>query len=222
MRKYRRLTYLDREILQELLRKGLNFTEISKKLGFHPSTISRELKRNKGLRGYRSKQADQLALSRREQTRYFRKLDGDLKQLVTKLINLKCMVERKSRFNIFKKLETRKAKAVSKKTINALRKEKIKSITNDRGLEFFDHKSVSDKLKVPVYFCDPYSSHQRGTNENRIGVLRQYLPKKTDLANLTQKTLDKIQLEINNRPMKCLGWKTPFEVYYNINCALTS
>jgi IS30 family transposase len=59
---------------------------------------------------------------------------------------------------------------------------------------------------------DTYSSFQRGTNENRIGILRQYLPKKTDLTELSNRDLKKIEFEINNRPMKCLDWLTPFEV----------
>jgi transposase, IS30 family len=77
---------------------------------------------------------------------------------------------------------------------------------------------VSQKLKIKVYFCDPYRSQQRGTNENRIGILRQYLPKGMDLKNLHGRTLKKIEFEINNRPMKCLDWRTPYEAMMKIRC----
>jgi IS30 family transposase len=76
----------------------------------------------------------------------------------------------------------------------------------------------NNKSKVKVYFCDPYSSYQRGTNENRIGAIRQYLPKKTDLTNLTNKDLKKIEFQINNRPMKCLDWMTPVEFMMEKSC----
>ncbi|MCB9024968.1 MAG: IS30 family transposase [Bdellovibrionaceae bacterium] len=74
------------------------------------------------------------------------------------------------------------------------------------------------KQKIKVYFCDPYSSYQRGTNENRIGILRQYLPKKTDLTSLTNQQLEKIEFEINSRPMKCLDWRTPMEFMMEKSC----
>jgi len=69
-----------------------------------------------------------------------------------------------------------------------------------------------------VYFCDPYSSYQRGTNENRIGILRQYYPKKTDLTKLTNQELEVIEFKINNRPMKILDWMTPYEVMMGKSC----
>jgi IS30 family transposase len=122
------------------------------------------------------------------------------------------LVDRKSRFNKFIKLNRRLSSGVTNKTVKALSGLPCKSITNDRGLEFADHERLSQKLKIKVYFCDPYSSYQRGTNENRIGILRQYFPKKTELKNLHWKQLRKVEIEINNRPMKCLDWKTPYEV----------
>jgi transposase, IS30 family len=122
------------------------------------------------------------------------------------------LVDRKSRYNKFIKLNRRLSSGVTNKTVKALAGLPCKSITNDRGLEFADHERLSQKLKVKVYFCDAYSSYQRGTNENRIGILRQYFPKKTELKNLHWKQLRKVEIEINNRPMKCLDWKTPYEV----------
>lgn len=122
------------------------------------------------------------------------------------------LVDRKSRYNKFVKLNRRLAPKVTAATIKALKGLPVASITNDRGLEFADHKSCSSKLKVKIFFCDAYNSSQRGTNENRIGILRQYFPKKTDLRNINNKMIRKVEFEINNRPMKCLDWKTPYEV----------
>jgi IS30 family transposase len=122
------------------------------------------------------------------------------------------ITDRKSRFNKFRKLNRKLSPKVTKETVIALNGLPVKSITNDRGHEFADHQSCAKKLKIKIYFCDPYSSYQRGTNENRIGVLRQYFPKGTDISKLTNKELKKIEFEINNRPMKILDWLTPYEV----------
>lgn len=122
------------------------------------------------------------------------------------------LTDRKSRYNKLRKLDGRKAKKITKETAKALKTLPIRSITNDRGQEFSDHQRCAKKLKVKVYFCDAYSSYQRGTNENRIGILRQYLPKGKDLKKLSQEELNSIEFEINNRPMKCLDWLTPYEV----------
>ncbi|HXH31280.1 MAG TPA: IS30 family transposase [Bacteriovoracaceae bacterium] len=128
------------------------------------------------------------------------------------------LVDRKSRFNKFIKLNRRFAPKVTAATIKALKGLPVASITNDRGLEFADHKNCSRKLKVKIFFCDAYTSSQRGTNENRIGILRQYFPKKTDLRNISNRAIRKVEFEINNRPMKCLEWKTPYEVMMKKSC----
>ena len=122
------------------------------------------------------------------------------------------ITDRKSRFNKLRKLNRRLARRVTKETVIALAGLPTRSMSNDRGTEFADHKRCAKKLKVKVYFCDPYSSYQRGTNENRIGILRQYLPKKSSLNRIGNVKLEKIEFEINNRPMKCLDWRTPYEV----------
>jgi IS30 family transposase len=128
------------------------------------------------------------------------------------------LVDRKTRFNKFIKLNRRLASKVTAATIKALKGLPVASITNDRGLEFADHKSCSSKMKVKIFFCDPYTSSQRGTNENRIGILRQYFPKRTDLKSISNKMIRKVEFEINNRPMKCLDWKTPYEVMMKKSC----
>jgi hypothetical protein len=90
------------------------------------------------------------------------------------------VTDRKSRFNKLRKLDGKHAKKVTRETAKALKGLPIKTMSNDRGQEFSDHQNYEKKSKVKVYFCDPYSSYQRGTNENRIGAIRQYLPKKTE------------------------------------------
>ena len=84
-----------------------------------------------------------------------------------------------------------------------------RSLTWDRGLEIAKHKTLTVATSVKVYFCDPHSLWQRGTNENTDRLLRQCLPKRTDLSSYRQSQLDKIALRLNLRPRKTLGFETP-------------
>ena len=131
-------------------------------------------------------------------------------------------VERKSRVVKLRKLSRKTASKTAAATVSLLKNLPRKTITNDRGQEFQAHQQVADALRVKIYFCHPYTSSERGTNENRIGILRQYLPKKSKLANVSRYQIQKIETKINNRPMKCLDWRTPLEVLSGQNVALIS
>jgi IS30 family transposase len=88
-----------------------------------------------------------------------------------------------------------------------------KTLTYDRGKEMAEHERLARQLKIQLFFADPYSPWQRGTNENTNGLLRQYLPKGTDLSGYTQRELTAIASRLNTRPRKCLNFATPLEVY---------
>jgi len=122
------------------------------------------------------------------------------------------LVERHSRFTTLLKVPSKDTAVVvaaltrhARKLPAALRR----SLTWDRGLEMAKHKTFTMATDVKVYFCDPQSPWQRGSNENTNGLLRQYLPKKADLSCYSQSDLDEIALRLNQRPRKRLGFQTP-------------
>ena len=88
-----------------------------------------------------------------------------------------------------------------------------KTLTYDRGKEMAEHERLAARLAIRIFFADPYSPWQRGTNENTNGLLRQYLPKGTDLSGYTQRELNAIAHRLNTRPRKCLNFATPLEVF---------
>jgi IS30 family transposase len=130
----------------------------------------------------------------------------------TKNSHIATLVERHSRFTILVKVpskDTATVVAALSRHVRKLPASLRRSLTWDRGLEMASHKTFTVATNVKVYFCDPQSPWQRGTNENTNGLLRQYFPKRTDLSDYTQAELDKVALRLNQRPRKTLGFETP-------------
>ncbi len=312
---YKQLTEGQRYQIQALLRNGFNQSAIAAQLKVSASTISRELRRNTGLRGYRPKQAHERALNRRhgaekhqkmtqemEQTviHYLQKdwspeqISGHLKRLGGSWVShetiyqflikdkhfggslykhlrqsrkkrkkrygmcerrgqinnrvsiedrpaliekrerigdweidliigkshrqaLVTLVDRLSLKTLIAKVERKQSSLVAKAAIRLLRPYKERatySITSDNGKEFSDHKKISKTLGVDFYFAHPYSSWERGTNENTNGLIRQYFPKKSSFEEITDKDLRFVMNRLNSRPRKCLGYRTPDEVFH--------
>ena len=129
---------------------------------------------------------------------------------------LSTFVERKSRFLIAQVMENRKSLTLNFHCFTAFKDiptNLIKTFTVDRGKEFAGYVDIENTLNIDVYFADAYASWQMGTNENTNGLLREFYPKKFDFSSINQKELDNIVTIINNRPRKCLGYKTPAEVF---------
>jgi IS30 family transposase len=126
------------------------------------------------------------------------------------------LVERRSRFTMLVKVKgkdsTNVVTALSKQ-IQSLPTALRRSLTWDRGMELAQHKRFSVATDVAVYFCDPQSPWQRGTNENTNGLLRQYFPKKTPLSGFSQADLNKVARLLNERPRKTLAFQTPAECF---------
>src|SRR5450755_2432777 len=130
----------------------------------------------------------------------------------TKNSHIATLVERHSRFVALVKVpskDTTTVVAALSRHVRKLPASLRRSLTWDRGLEMAKHKSFTVATDVKVYFCDPQSPWQRGTNENTNGLLRQYFPRRTDLSGYAQSDLDKIALRLNQRPRKTLGFETP-------------
>ncbi len=314
---YRHLSEEERYQIDDLRREGLNQQEIAHQLGRSKCTLSRELRRNKGLRGYRPRQAQHKAnerLTQRAQSNTKRvsaaaidyaikhleqdqwspeqianriKIDGlerisheTIYQLVLAdkqaggdlYTHLRCkkkkrkrygtstskrgkipnrvgieqrpsivetrqrigdwegdtiigshkggaviasMVERKSRFTVLVKANDKSTANVihglnaSLKSISSL----VHTITLDNGKEFSQHEVMANCLDADIYFAQPYHSWERGLNENTNGLVRQYFPKKIPFDSMKGSELQRVANKLNNRPRKCLGYKTPMEVF---------
>jgi transposase, IS30 family len=128
------------------------------------------------------------------------------------------LVERHSRFALAQPLPSKEAQPVSEAIRQMLRphKEQCLTITFDNGHEFADHAFFGQCLGADVYFAHPYHSWERGTNENTNGLLRQYFPKKMSFLNLSQIEVDDAIHLLNHRPRKCIGYRTPHEVFYGL------
>ena len=128
------------------------------------------------------------------------------------------LVERKTGYALIGKLSDRSMHGTSRRTKMLIRRspDRFKTITADNGTEFHDYESVEKTTGVKFYFATPYHSWERGSNENFNGLLRQYLPKRTSLAPITQTDCDRIANKLNSRPRKRLRYRTPEECFFEI------
>jgi len=310
---YQQLTKDERYQIKACLQIGMKQVDIAKLLKRSTATISREIKRNTGKRGYRPKQANDQATMRRLTAEKSIKLTNELKQDIVKLIKQelspeqvcdylithgktklhhetiyrmllqdKCdggtlykhlrhlhkshrkrygsyerrgriknavsieqrpaivdsrsrigdwegdtvigknhksaiytLVDRKSLYTVIVKLNGKNATELADKTIKALESisNKIHTITYDNGLEFAEHERMAKALDVDIYFAHPYSSWERGINENTNGLIRQYFPKGTDFNKVTNSQIEFVMERLNTRPRKTRGGKQPVELF---------
>lgn len=318
---YKHLTEDERYQIEELLREGFTQLAIAKRLSRSPSTLSRELRRNEGERGWKPRQAQLKAmtkLSKRGQGNakradesawdyaktHLKDEQWSPQQIANRLLHeglpsishetiyqrilvdkenggflyshLRCkkirkkrygpnkslrggipnrvdidqrpavvesrerlgdwegdtiigahdggaviasMVERKSRFTCLIKVPNKTTAAV----IDGINQrmlplaEWVHTVTFDNGKEFSQHKKMSDLLNADIYFAKPYHSWERGSNENTNGLVRQYFPKKIPFDKMTNEELQSVADKLNNRPRKCLGYKTPNEVFSELS-----
>ena len=126
------------------------------------------------------------------------------------------IVDRKSKFTLIKKVESKHAEGVTEALIELLApyKGSIHTITADNGKEFAGHEEVALALNTSVYFAHPYCSWERGLNENTNGLIRQYFPKGTTFENITPEVIASVMHRLNNRPRKTLNYRTPNAVFF--------
>lgn len=133
------------------------------------------------------------------------------------------LVDRRARFLLMKKCSEFDSDVVSSVVVELLKpyKKRLRSITPDRGVEFAGHEVISDELETKLYFANPSSPWERGTNENTNGLIREFFPKKVSMNTLTDEQVSAVQDLINFRPRKCLNWKSPAEVFFHKSLRLT-
>jgi len=191
---------LKKEIVKNLRRRGKKYKKTSRLHGFQSITAP------KTMIDERPKEIDD------------RKRLGDLEG-DTVILNGKerfyTLVDRKSGYLFLKHLENGYAENIHKKTVELFNKnrDKIKSITYDNGVEFSYHDLITLDTNIPIYFCFPYHSWEKGTNENTNGLIRQYYPKGKIHDKITESNVRLIEKKLNSRPRKRLNYLTPYEVF---------
>ena len=126
------------------------------------------------------------------------------------------LAERKSRLAFIRKVERKTSQRVSQAVMGLLRpvQHRVHTITADNGQEFADHETIASGLDAGFYFAHPYASWERGLSENTNGLIRQYFPKSKDFTTITDREIQTATDSLNNRPRKCLGFKTPNQVFF--------
>ncbi len=126
------------------------------------------------------------------------------------------MVERQTQYVSIRRVENRGAEVANEAmedSLNRFKAESRQSITMDNGIEFKYHEKLKKALNIKTYFCQPYHSWEKGLVEQINGLIRRFLPKKTDLSKITKKEIGVIEFLLNSRPRKLLKWETPAEVF---------
>lgn len=312
MNQYQQLTQDERYLIYELKTEGFSQREIARRITRHHSTISREISRNIGLRGYRPCQANKLATERKNTNHVHCKITADILTKVNNLLGqqfspeqvsntlavqeinisteriyqhiwedkkaggeLHCdlrrklryrrkrsgkkdsrgiipnrvsidkrpaivdkrtrigdwegdtiiganhsgvcvtLVERVSKLTLIKKLDTKESDKVEEAIVELLNPfgDKVKTLTLDNGKEFTNHESIAKRLGISIYFAHPYSSWERGLNENTNGLIRQYFNKKLNFQYINNSDVEFVMNRLNNRPRKKLDYDTPNKVF---------
>lgn len=312
---HRRIGYTERTLIHRWIQEEFGIREIARRLGRAPSTVSREIRRNSGGRGYRPKQAQSKAEERARRPGSRRLTEGIKRDIAEKLFagwtpeaicgraaiegrphvcketvyqhiyedarhggNLwtclprskrkrrrRCprsatagrgiipgrididrrpedvltretagdwegdlvngsvgsghfvtLVERKTRYTLVGLVASKESRPVMRKMremLSAVPPRLLRSLTLDNGKEFAAHQALTEATGMPVYFAKPYHSWERGTNENRNGIIRRMFPKGSSFANVGKKQFALADKLLNDRPMKLLGWRTPREMF---------
>lgn len=126
------------------------------------------------------------------------------------------LADRNSRYFSMGKLHNRTAALTEQVIVQLLKDKPVKSLSLDNGSEFANFKSIEKQISAPIYFAEPHKPWQRGTNENTNDILRFFYPKGTNFHNVSDEELKRVEYLINTRPRKCLGWKSPFEVFWGV------
>jgi len=131
------------------------------------------------------------------------------------------IVDRASAFVKISIPTSKRAKDIESETTRLLipHKEITHTITSDNGLEFANHQAIAKTLDCSYYFCNPYSSWERGLNEYTNGLIRQYFPKGSSFVDITPERIQEVEDKLNHRPRKTLGWRTPYEEFYGLEKA---
>lgn len=169
-------------------------------------------------RPYKGKIKDRIGIEERPEiiNRRIRIGDWEVDSVIGKLnkSSIVTLVERVSRYTTILKVNSKEAQIVSKAIVSRVKDRKlpIQTMTGDNGTEFSEHKQISEGLGIDFYFTHPYSSWEKGTNENTNGLIRQYFPKGTDFNTISDEAIMAVENDLNNRPRKCLNYKTPGEI----------
>jgi len=167
----------------------------------------------KGRKTHTGKIPNRVSIHRRPGTKgEFGHWEGD-SVIYTNKKAITTLNELKTGYLVFTRLEQKTAELTKQAIIMGLKGRISNTLTVDNGIEFMQHEEISKQIGVNVYFCDPYSSWQRGSNENSNRLLRKYLPKKCNIDELRQEELEEIAEELNNIPRKRLSYRTPAEAY---------